>query len=263
MAIEIIVDGQVINTVTTEELFTLAIEGTIDPETTIRVNGKTGKARQIRGIKFLHQPKTASAIPSPLPVPQSQESHPGIRPLPASIPSRMIPDAPPQWQDQTEDSTSNSQNSGLWQTKQNCKKIAWFLFFIWIILAIIVYNMRSHNITLLTNLQEAKNLDEKISAEIQLEHEFIPDETIHMVSAIRWFFILFSIVMFVVGGVIHAEEPVTLVQERVLEEEVSFAEKFWFGEKLWEGWYIIGAVFGVIFLSLLILNAFGIKLLEP
>lgn len=64
MTIEIIVDGQVVNTVTQEELFTLAAEGTIDPETVICVNGKQGKAGQVRGIMFANQGNIHKSIPS-------------------------------------------------------------------------------------------------------------------------------------------------------------------------------------------------------
>ena len=53
MLIEIIVDGQVINTVTMQELFELAAEGTIDPQTTVRINGKLGKAGQLPGLVFV------------------------------------------------------------------------------------------------------------------------------------------------------------------------------------------------------------------
>jgi len=52
MLIEIIENGQIINTVTPQELFELAAEGTIDPETTIRINGKYGTAGQLQGLVF-------------------------------------------------------------------------------------------------------------------------------------------------------------------------------------------------------------------
>ena len=67
MFIEIIVDGQVINTVTQQELFVLAAEGTIDPETIVRANGKLGRAGQVKGIKFLQ--------PTALPLPTPTSSH--------------------------------------------------------------------------------------------------------------------------------------------------------------------------------------------
>jgi len=61
-AIEIVIDGTA-KTVTKQEVFDLAAQGAIDPDTPIRINGNLGKAGQVKGITFGQQWITDELFP--------------------------------------------------------------------------------------------------------------------------------------------------------------------------------------------------------
>ena len=76
MLIEIIENGQIVNTVTPPALFALAAAGTIGPETTIRINGKYGTAGQLQGLVF-----------GPMPLPGNGATYN----VPHGVPNVLVP----------------------------------------------------------------------------------------------------------------------------------------------------------------------------